>query len=139
MIDFCKFKLFISLVNFFTTKDFTICSISQQVLLTVELQNWNGSIKYIYVILLLQESSCVFEYFNGILMIESNFEHGWQRELFFLKAEIMVAGMYFHNSRFEFRKYAFLENDSVCHRKICSMQCYITVIIQVGPLRSVMA
>ncbi|CDC98067.1 unknown [Prevotella sp. CAG:474] len=29
MIDFFKFKLFISLVNYFTTKDFTICSSSQ--------------------------------------------------------------------------------------------------------------
>ena len=29
MIDFCKFKLFISLVNYLTTKDFTICSFSQ--------------------------------------------------------------------------------------------------------------
>ena len=29
MIDFFKFKLFISLVNDFTTKDFTICPISQ--------------------------------------------------------------------------------------------------------------
>ena len=28
MIDFCKFKLFISLVNYFTTKDFTISSSS---------------------------------------------------------------------------------------------------------------
>lgn len=37
---------------------------------------WQHKI-YIYVILLLQESSCVFEYFNGILMIVSNFEHGW--------------------------------------------------------------
>ena len=37
MIDFCKFKLFISLVNYLTTKDFTISSSSQKVLLTIEL------------------------------------------------------------------------------------------------------